>query len=283
MMIPPPRTASPSGQVDRKLNVLFGFLLVVIFIGWADPVQKLQVLAGLLLALLFSFLSFLSGKLTLDGMFAASTVGGFVFGFGGWEGAAVVLLFFLSSALLSGRWKTRKQELSKDDRRDGLQVWANGFWLVVSFMLLPVLESGLLILSALGALAAATSDTWATEVGTRTSSRTYLVTSFRKVAKGTDGGVSFSGTLAALAGSAVLGAAGAYVFSLQLGIFICILTAGFLGSVVDSYLGAIFQQNNRSVTVPVSEDRIPVGNNAVNLVSTGIGALLTVIFKLVFI
>ncbi|WP_171032769.1 DUF92 domain-containing protein [Fodinibius saliphilus] len=269
--------------MDRKLNALFCFFLVLIFISAAEVQQQWHVILGLLLATAFSFLAFLIQRLTLDGMFAAIVVGVFVLGFGGWSTAGILLIFFISSITLSKNTKKLQADLPKRIRRSGNQVWANGFWLVISLILYVIFDSQLFIVAAVGTIATATADTWSTEIGTRADNSTYLITNFRKVSIGTDGGVSIKGTIAGLLGSALIAAISIYVFSLQLALFICIFAAGFLGSVADSYFGAIFQRNNSSVTLPVINQTIPITNNIVNGISTGIGGVLAAILKLIVI
>jgi uncharacterized protein (TIGR00297 family) len=148
---------------------------------------------------------------------------------------------------------------------------------------MTIWDSPLFIIAGMGPLAVATADTWGTEIGLRKGKSTSLITDFQIFPPGTDGGVSVRGTLASLLGSAVIGIATYYFFSLQVAAFFCILIAGFLGSLIDSYLGAIFQRNSSSVTLPVLKNKIPIDNDIVNGLSTGIGALLAIIFKLVFI
>jgi len=269
--------------MHRKLNALFIFLLVVVFITAANTVQQWNILLGVLLSTAFALVAFLFQRLTLDGMFATAVVGTFIFGLGGLSIALVVLFFFVSSALVTGRWVPDSEESAQQVRRDGFQVWANGFWLIVCLVLAVIFNTKLFLLGALAAIATATADTWATELGSLAPQSTYLITNFQTVSPGTDGGISLRGTTAALAGAATIGSAGLYVFSLHFYIFIVIFTAGFLGCVLDSYFGAIFQRNNRSVTLPAWDIKISIDNNLVNGISTGAGALLAVIIKLLLV
>jgi len=269
--------------VDRKLNALFCFLLVVVFIFAANTLQQWHVISGLLLSTTFSFLAFLFRRLSLDGMFSSIVVGVFILGFGGWGTAALVLLFFLSSAVISGQWKIQSSDLPDSARRTGRQVWANGFWIVVSLIGAAIFDAPIFLVGAIGALATATADTWSTELGTRLKGRTYLITNLNNVSTGTDGGISIKGTAAALLGSAMIAVVAMAVFSFQLGFFITILVAGFLGSVADSYFGATFQRSNCSVTLPISNQQININNDFVNAISTGVGALLAIIFKIIII
>lgn len=268
--------------MDRKLNYLFSFLLVVVFILTANAEQHRAIILGLILASICSFTAFLFRQLTLDGMFAAIVIGTFVFGLGGFATAFVILLFFISSTVLSNYSKAESFN-GGDVRRDGLQVWANGFWLVLCLVLATFFNAELFLIGAMAAVATATADTWATELGDKSRRSTYLITNFCNVDPGTDGGISFKGSAAALVGSMMISAVSIYVFSLQFSVFIYIFLAGFLGCFVDSYLGAVFQQNNKSVSSPFLQEEIMVDNNLVNGISTGTGALLAIMLKLIFI
>lgn len=214
-------------------------------------------------------------------MFATIVIGTFIFGFGGWAATAVVLLFFISSAVFSGHWKIDYPDLPGNARRNGLQVWSNGFWLIICLVLSVFFSTNIFMVGAMAVVATATADTWATELGISTSGTTYLVTNFQSVRPGTDGGVSLKGTTAAVTASALIAGLSIYVFSFHFYVFLCIFAAGFLGCLVDSYLGAIFQRKNRSVTIPVVKSKIGIDNNLVNGMSTGVGALLAIIFRLI--
>ncbi|MGD8426032.1 MAG: DUF92 domain-containing protein [Balneolaceae bacterium] len=266
--------------MDRKLNYLFSFIGIVVFIFEASLQQQWNIFLGLILAIIFSFSAFLFRRLTLDGMFGAMVIGTFIFGLGGWQAAVVVLVFFITSAAISGRWKMHAPDLPNGARRNGLQVWANGFWLFIGLILATIFEANIFLVSALASIATSTADTWGTELGSTKPNSTYLITTFENVQAGTDGGISLKGTIAALLGSMMIGAISVYVFSLKFYIFLCIFLAGFSGSVADSYLGAIFQRNNRSITVPVLHSKFRIDNNLVNGLATGMGALLAIILKL---
>lgn len=268
--------------MDRKLNVLFIFLAVFVFILDAQaPSYYWHILLGVCLSFLFSLAVFACHFLSLDGLFAATVVGTFVFGIGGWPAAFVVLLFFISSAVISGQRTPTADAMVANRRRDGLQVWANGFWLVVCLVLAHSFGNRIFLIGGLAAVAVATADTWSTELRSIKKDSTYLITTFERVKPGTDGGISLEGTIWALAGSALISGTAIYVFSLQLSVFFYIFIAGFLGSVIDSYFGATFQRNNMSVGSSFTGRPISIGNNLVNALSTGTGALLAIILKIV--
>ena len=179
--------------------------------------------------------------LTGRGAAAAFAVGAAtIYGFG-WRGLATLLAFFVSSSLLS----------TKHTRRNARQVIANG---------------GVAALAALagrwawfaGALAAATADTWATEIGSHSRTAPRLITSGRAVPAGTDGGMTLLGTIGGIAGAAMVAGVS---FVLGQRIPRAVATAGVLGMLVDSLLGATVQGKVRWCD-----------NDAVNLAATVTGA-----------
>lgn len=268
-------------STDRKLNVLFSFVGIFVFI-LVDMPNSGDIVWGVLLAFLFSLSAFLLHQLTLDGMFAATIVGIFILGIGSWPAALVILLFFISSSIFSETELSEGMGMPDRSRRDGLQVWANGFWLVFFLVLTAILDDQIFLIGAMAAIAVATADTWATELRSKKDQSTYLITTFERVTPGTDGGVSLQGTIWGILGSGLIAGTSIYVFSLQLSIFFCIFIAGFSGCLIDSYFGATFQRNNSSAAVPGTEYDISIDNNMVNALSTGVGALLAIILNLVF-
>ena len=153
-------------------------------------------------------------------------------------------------------------------------------------------------LAGLAAVACCCGDTWASEVGTVIGGEPRLITSGRRVPKGTNGGVTLTGIVVSLAGGLLVGVAfycGKLVLissdhsiihqnSMQwIGIVIGGV-AGVYGSAVDSILGATLQfsgycaQSDRIVSEPGVNVRHISGvnllsNNVVNLVSSLITAV----------
>lgn len=270
--------------MDRKLNVVFSFVAVLmVVLNMGDPAYYWRIIGGLPLAFLFSLIAFFLQRLSLDGLFAATVVGTLIFGLGGWPMAVVILLFFVSSTIFSDTQNVDSSESSEIIRRNGMQVWANGFWLVLCLVLAVAFESSVFLIGGISAIAVATADTWATELRSTKTDTTYLITTFEPVSQGTDGGISLKGTAWAIAGSLLIAATSIYVFSLQFGDFFFIFIAGFSGCLIDSYFGATFQQNHRPVTIPFIQKQISVNNNLVNAISTGAGAVLAIILRIVII
>ncbi len=151
----------------------------------------------------------------------------------------MLLAFFISSSLLSRLGARRKRLLvdwGKQGARDASQVLANGGVAMLCVALTPVTHAPLLLGFA-ASLAAATADTWSTEIGTL-ARRARSILTFRPVATGLSGGVSLPGTLAQLAGAAFI----AFVaYEAPLTPFWPVAIGGIAGGLFDSILGASVQ------------------------------------------
>ena len=100
----------------------------------------------------------------------------------------------------------------------------------------PHWTSGRAHLLFLAALAAANADTWATEIGSALGGRPYDLRTGKPAPPGTSGAVSLPGTLAALAGAALIG-----LFAGDGAGWGVVTAAGFGGAFLDSLLGATVQ------------------------------------------
>lgn len=210
-----------------------------------------QLILGLFLGLVIALLAYRLRSLDRSGAAAATLTGGLIFGLGGVAWAALLLAFFISSSALSKAFARRKaalsEKFSKGHRRDWAQVAANGglgALLAVAHALLPG-EAWPWIAFA-GAMAAVNADTWATELGVLNPTPPRLVTSGKPVERGTSGAVSVGGSLAALAGAALVAGIAAVFTAGQIGgsagrLFVAATAGGLAGSFFDSLLGATVQ------------------------------------------
>jgi uncharacterized protein (TIGR00297 family) len=161
----------------------------------------------------------------------------------GWSWGALLVAFFVASSTLSRLGARRKDErtgsiVAKGGARDARQVLANGGLFALAALLSLVAPWPGWMVAGAGALAAATSDTWATEIGTLAGGAPRSITSGRPVPPGTSGGITLAGTLAALCGAAFV-AALAWAFRWPAAA--AIVLGGLAGSTADSLLGATMQ------------------------------------------
>ena len=218
--------------------------------------------------------------LTPGGLVAAGAVGiGVTWGLG-WPGLVVLAAFLLSGSLLTQLAERRSAH------RSARQVLANGGVAVVAALLGSWA-------AATGAIAAAAADTWATEIGAFSPIPPRLATTWRRVTRGTSGGITLLGTLGGVAGAATIAwLAGTLARpGVDTG-FLTLTVAGVGGMLADSVLGATVQGKyecpacdarfERGNTVCHEQVRLTTGwrwldNDAVNFAATVVGAAVAVI------
>lgn len=267
-----------------------------------------QLLIGFLLAALIGGLAMRLGALSGSGMFGATLVGGLTYGLGGPVWAIILIAFFVSSSALSFWRRERKAalaaRLAKGSRRDLTQTLANGGVAALCAGLAGIVSTdsrwyAIALLGFLGALSAATADTWATELGVLATRPPRLITTGQPVPPGTSGAVTAQGFAASLAGGAFIGLVAFLLFSLfptglaahrpWLWLFspLCAV-AGLVGAAFDSLLGATWQALYRCDACAEFTERTQhtcgrptrlvrgrrwLDNDAVNLAATLVGAV----------
>ncbi|WP_151736129.1 DUF92 domain-containing protein ['Paenibacillus yunnanensis' Narsing Rao et al. 2020] len=212
--------------------------------------------AGFFGALLVAGAAYRKESLSFSGMLAAVIMGTVYFGAGNAFWFGILLLFFISSSLLSKLHHENKAELEaaydKTGRRDAGQVFANGGLGMLLVLLNAILPSALWEYAFIGVMATVTSDTWATEIGTLAKKPPRSVLTGKVLPAGTSGGVSWPGTLGAAAGGLMIGAA-AWILRMLSGmdqqpmssLVLAGLAGGLVGAFADSFLGATVQRMNR--------------------------------------
>lgn len=223
-------------------------------------VSVVQISIGFVAAAVVVGVAYRYQLLNASGAAAALAVGGLVFGLGGVAYTVPLLVFFVTSSVLSRVGAARKSrdsgEAIKSGPRDAWQVLANGGIPTLIVCLSSILPPGATpssrdwFLLYLGALAAANADTWSTEIGMLSKGWPFHVTAFRRVPPGTSGAVSWLGSIAALAGAAVISGAGwlawpsaseLFLWRMDAAEGLAITWGGFVASLSDSVLGATIQ------------------------------------------
>ncbi len=199
------------------------------------PVRRWAV--GGALGVAIAALAYSRRTLTLDGAVAAAGVGCLTFALGGLPAAGALLSFFGSSSALSRVGDARKRALplaqSKGSQRDAWQVLANGG--VATLCVVAGQPRGMV-----GALAAASADTWATELGLLATAPPRRITTLERVPAGTSGGVTLQGLGASVGGALVVGLGHALLGGGWSSVRRA-LAGGLGGALVDSLLGATLQ------------------------------------------
>ncbi len=212
-----------------------------------------RLLAGLALSGGVGLVAFWRKSLSRSGVAGAILTGTTTVGLGGWSWGLTLIYFFASSSLLS-HWKAgEKAQMSSDkfgkgSQRDLGQVLANGGVATMTALAYGVSAApqkrAVLQAGYIGALATATADTWATELGVLSPHTPRMITTGKRAAPGTSGSITLLGTGAGALGACSLGT----LFWLLKGsrreqsyIPLIALAGGVMGSLFDSLLGALVQ------------------------------------------
>ena len=224
-------------------------------------------------------------SVSMSGAIGGFLIGILIFGSGGWTWITPLVFFFITSSILS---KIRRKT---DSRRDLLQILANGGLPALLALTYFFFSYELALFAFVGALASATADTWATEIGYFSRKDPFLIIGLKSVKRGTSGAISTLGTLGTVAGSLGLAFSSIMMhYSLKTIVFVAI--AGILGSLIDSILGQFLQakfQSNISGEIVENKNHLNeeytlvngvewIDNNFVNFINTATGALVAALF-----
>lgn len=219
----------------------------------------------------FGALSFLLDTGSIDGVLAGVVLGLLTIVLGGYAWFALLLTFFAVGGLATKyRYEEKLQRgVAEDDggTRGGENVLANSLVAVGAVFGLAAVEAGLvdvgtdlLLVCYAGAVATALGDTLSSEIGGAFDGA-RLITSFDPVQPGTDGAVTWQGTLAGVGGSVAVAALAVALFPAVGTVGLAVVgLAGLAGMTVDSLLGATVEGGL-------------LGNAGVNFLATLAGGL----------
>ena len=206
--------------------------------------------------------------LDAKGIIAAALLGFLVGCLGHWTWLLLLLAFLLSSHVAT-KWRFEEKAAlglseSSDGHRGWINVAANGGMPALVAILAFALDdwkNGLWMFGA--SVAVATSDTWASEIGSL-DNRVRMITTMKPCKAGINGGFSPNGQLAAASGGLLIG-----LCSLIAGIIMfnnsvtdtamnaaMVAGIGFLGCQIDSVLGAVLE--NRGLLTKGSVNAISI-------------------------
>lgn len=212
----------------------------------------LDFLVGLTFSFLIAFVAYKKASLNKSGCIAATVLGTGLYYFGGLWFSIIMVAFFVSSSILTKLKNYNKEGLDKlnekSGNRDYMQVFANGGVGLIFAIIYYFSESPVVLLAYAVSFAEANADTWASEIGVLSKSKPISILNFKPLEKGMSGGISILGTTFAFLGASFISCIyfiaslitykdikQSFIYSI-----LCILI-GFIGSIVDSILGASIQ------------------------------------------
>jgi uncharacterized protein (TIGR00297 family) len=266
-------------------------------------IDLMQIGLGFVLSIVIGGIAFARRSLSESGWLGAILVGTLTFGFGGWPWGLTLIVFFVSSSILSHYKESIKErraaeKFAKGGRRDFFQTVANGGLGALCAVAYALGNQPPVLLAAfVGLMATVTADTWATELGVLSPHQPRLITTRQPVPPGTSGGVTLMGTTAAAAGGLLIGIT-MFLFSwlmlpggsLPWWMIVAGLLGGLGGALFDSLLGATVQAiyvypDGRETERRIARDGTPnrflrgwrwMDNDLVNLISSIGGAVIAI-------
>ncbi len=158
--------------------------------------------------------------------------------------AAPPLTLFVVGTLLS---KMPGKFEQSSNARNAVQVLANGGIPTLFLMCFFSTQNLGFLIGGMAGFAAALSDTASSEIGTRYQQKTYSILSFSNVPSGLSGGISLIGLFAGVIFSFLMAAVAVNISKhINLYLFALIGAAGFVGNLVDSVVGDIWQIKYKS-------------------------------------
>ena len=232
--------------------------------------------------------AYLAKMITMSGLFGVLVMGFLVAGYGNLDYLMPMGVFFVFSSILSKIIPENSTTISKGSKRDIIQVYANGsIALLLCIISVFTVNSSMVYLLFLSSVAAATADTWSTELGKLSKKNPVSILNLQDMAPGLSGGVTRVGTIGSLLGATMIGLIGH-----TLGISDCgaygIIGAGFTAGIIDSVLGASVQAKYRTRDGQIVEYICPGGslisgyrwmtNDLVNVLNTACAPLVMYIY-----
>jgi uncharacterized protein (TIGR00297 family) len=181
--------------------------------------------------------------------------------------AALVSVFVLAWSTTRLGYR-QKEKLGTAERRDGrtaTQVLANVGAAATCAVLYWILHKPAFLLAAAAALSEAAADTVSSEFGQARSEQARLITTWKLVPAGTDGGITLSGTMAGTLAAALVTLVCVLSALIPWTWFGLSVLAAVAGMLLDSLLGALLERRHL------------LNNDSVNFLSTVFAALLALL------
>ena len=266
-------------------------LFMELFILKTESGMALEYIKGVLPIIFIFIIAYRKDSLSENGLMGGIIMGLLVFGFGGFLYLAPLFIFFILSSFLSHITNSKVLHQAKSLRRNIVQVYANGGIALLLVIMDHFNPQPWIYAAFLASVAAATADTWGTEIGRLSSKNPVDIITFQPLQMGESGGITLVGTLGSFAGATIIGITG-YLFGISHILIFFIITAGFLSAIFDSIMGATVQARFIfPLTGKISEKKIindqkgylytgwhGIDNDIVNIFCTSCGPCLLIIF-----
>ncbi|VUT23808.1 MAG: hypothetical protein MOIL_00176 [Candidatus Methanolliviera sp. GoM_oil] len=233
----------------------------------SPPIE--YVVFALVLMVLIGYLSNKARLMDSTGVHSSILIGLLVMIFSGWKWFLVLLSFFILGGLFTRYKYDYKASLGIAEKRGGRDysnTFGNGLSSTVCAIGYGICNNPIFLIAFLGCMATAAGDTMASEIGETYKGRNVLITNFKRVPPGTNGGITILGELSALLGIFIIYLT-AFLLNLPIrnfSVLFSVILGGFIGVNFDSLLGATLEGKY-------------LNNSLVNLLATSFGGLISVL------
>ena len=208
----------------------------------------MEIVAVLALSALLSLLAYKMDLLTTSGCISAAIVGIFIGICGSLSWLILLIVFTLLGFVATLVGLSKKKEKGLQEGTHGERTYKNVLGVALPccvFALINIITQDshyyYMMIGYISTIAVAAADTTASELGTK-DSKVYLITTFKRVEPGTDGGISLFGTVVSLLASIAVTLIGWPIINQSVDIMILIpMAAGFIGCMLDSVVGATLE------------------------------------------
>ncbi len=254
---------------DDNIVIPFGSAMVMwLFYMFNYNVDTVYLLQALVFSFVLGYLAYKARIADISAMLSATLIGVVVIISSHITWLFVLLAFFLLGSLFT-RYKydyklVRGIAEGKGGVRGYKNVFSNslaGLTLAVAYGIFPA-QGQVLLAGYLGSVATACGDTLASEIGETYKGEPRMITTFKKAKPGTDGAISNLGEAAAFFGASAVAVLAFFLIRKDFNLTIAAAAGGFIGTNIDSVLGATLQQKGY------------LSNNGVNLFATISGAII---------
>ena len=259
------------------------------------------------LMITISFFAYKIKVIDKSGILTAIPIGYTILYFGEVSWFFILLLFFIIASVFTKYKYKQKLKLGVSQENHGARNWksvlANGMP-VASLAILYYLfdNSPMFMLSFVGSISFALSDTLATELGLLSKEKPRSILTGKEIEKGESGGITLRGEIAAIISSLAIGSiCGIWLSKNEVSqipiIIIAALVGGVLATNLDSFLGSTIQAKYRCVNCKkclemkvIHCNRFTIrergtsfiDNNVVNFLGAIISALISASFVILY-
>src|SRR3990167_734990 len=241
------------------------FLYATTIINWEHLNNAHSIIAALIVNVSFGLLAYYLKTVSKSGLTGGVVVGTIIYLCLGIGGFLILFTFFALGSWSSKhkyKWKASHGVAQENRGKRSVKhaVAKGGVGLVMAIMALLTDIPEIFKIAFVAAFATATFDTISSELGQIYGKRPVLITTMKSALVGTDGAISVEGTILGVLSAALIGAEAYALHLINLPSIIIVVAAAFVGTTVESVLGATIER------------RKWVSNEVINFINISTGA-----------